>query len=113
MSLPQAKGRYLCAHRNVAMRELVALLKTHGYDGYPLPKLGMDCAIGDHAIRLGSYLQPKGVGAYLRTHVGRVPKFDNAKIRRELEVEFRDVQQTILETVEDLKRWGHVGPPGA
>ena len=39
---------------------------------------------GDVIVKLGSYLQPKGVGSYLRTHVGRVPRYDTSKIRREL-----------------------------
>ena len=85
-----------------------ALLAKSGYSSYGLPKLGMDCAVGDYAVRLSSYLQPKGVGTYLRTHVGRVPRFDNAKIQKELGLRFRPIEDTILETVADVVQQGHV-----
>lgn len=103
---PGAQGRYLCAADTVPMREVVEIMTKHGYDRYKLPKLGMDCSIGDYAVKLSSYLQPKGIGSYLRTHVGRVPKYDNSKIQRELGISFRDVRATIIETLEDLGNKG-------
>lgn len=112
METPGASGRYICAAETVGMRELVELLGRAGYSGYKLPKLGMDCAVGDYAVRLSSYLQPKGVGTYLRTHVGRVPRFDNSKIRRELGLAFRPVEQTIRETVADMIARGDIPPAG-
>ncbi|MEZ4251174.1 MAG: NAD-dependent epimerase/dehydratase family protein [Polyangiales bacterium] len=105
---PEASGRYLCAADTMPMREVVELLRGAGYEGYALPKLGMDCAVGDQVVKLSSYFQPKGVGSYLRSHVGRVPRYDNAKIQRELGLRFRDVKQTILDTVADLDRLGHL-----
>lgn len=108
LETPAASGRHLCAADTVSMREVVELLGGAGYAGFKLPKLGMDCALGDYAVKLSSYLQPQGIGSYLRTHVGRVPRYDNSKIQRSLGLRFRDVRQTILETVADLQRWGHV-----
>jgi dihydroflavonol-4-reductase len=108
---PEAKGRYICANATMSMRDVVGLIAKSGYDGYKLPTLGMDCGIGDYAVRLSSYFQPKGVGTYLRTHVGRVPRFDNAKIKRELGIEFIPLEKSILDTLEDLKTWGHLAPP--
>jgi hypothetical protein len=46
--------------------------------------MGLDNPVGDVIVKLGSYLQPKGVGSYLRTHIGRVPRYDTIKIRGEL-----------------------------
>jgi dihydroflavonol-4-reductase len=104
-----AKGRHLCANTTISMREIVDLLQKNGWtEGRKAPKLGLDCAVGDFMVRLSSYTQPKGVGTYLRTHVGRVPRFDNTKIRTELGLEMRPLEKTILETVEDLKKWGHL-----
>lgn len=108
METPGAKGRYICAGETVAMRQLVELLARSGYADRKLPKLGMDCSAGDFAVKLASYLQPKGVGQYLRTHVGRVPRYDNGKIRRELGLSFRPAETSILESLEDLKRWKHL-----
>lgn len=106
-----ANGRYLCTNATLTMREVVELLHQAGYgneQGYKVPKLGLDCAIGDYAAKFGSYLQPKGVGQYLRTHIGRVVRFDNAKVKRDLGLAFRPLKTTIVDTLEDLVRWGHV-----
>jgi dihydroflavonol-4-reductase len=109
METPAAKGRYLCAGETIPMRAVVDLLQKEGWGaGNKLPKLGMDCAIGDFTVRLSSYLQPKGVGSYLRTHVGRVPRYDTTKIQRELGVHFRPAEASIKDTLADLARWGHV-----
>ena len=92
----------------MSMRELVELLQREGYADHALPKLGLDCSAGDFAVRLSSYFQPRGLGSYLRTHVGRVPRFDTSKIRRELGIEFRPVHDSIRDTVADLARHGHL-----
>jgi dihydroflavonol-4-reductase len=44
----------------------------------------------------------------LRTHVGRVPRFDNSRIQRELGVTFRPIEDTLQDTMADLERWGHI-----
>lgn len=106
---PSAQGRYIVAGDTIAMRDVVALLEEKGWGaGHKLPKLGLDCAVGDFAVRLSSYLQPKGVGSYLRTHVGRVPRYDTTKARSGLGIVFRPVNESILDTLDDLARWGHV-----
>lgn len=110
METPSASGRYLCAHTTIHMRDLVQLLRENGYGGYKLPKMGLDCSTGDFLVRLSSYFQPKGVGQYIRTHIGRTPNFDNSKIRTELGLTFRPLKESILDTLEDLKRWGHIKP---
>lgn len=110
MEKESAQGRYLCAHERMSMREVVALLRREGYDGHKLPRLGFDCAAGSAMVRLGSYLQPRGVGSYLRTHVGRVPQYDNGKVQRELGLSFRPLESSIKETVADLVQRGHVKP---
>jgi len=109
METPAAKGRHICAADTISMRDVVALLDAKGWGtGRKLPKLGLDCAVGDFTVKVSSYLQPKGVGSYLRTHVGRVPRFDHGKIERELGLSFRKVEQSILDTLDDLKKWGHI-----
>ncbi len=103
-----ASGRYLCANTTISMRALADLLREQGYGSYSLPKLGMDCSAGDLMVRLSSYFYPKGTGSYLRTHVGRTPRFDHGKIRRELDLEFTPLADSIRDTVDDLQRWGHL-----
>jgi dihydroflavonol-4-reductase len=108
MENPAAKGRYLTAGEDVSMRQIVELLTKLGYDKYKLPKLAMDCAIGDFTAKLASYFQPKGVGQYLRTHIGHTLRYDNSKVQRELGLRFRPLEQSVVESIDDLKKWGYV-----
>ena len=103
-----ANGRYLCAAETRTMREVVTLLRNNGFGASKLPTLSFESAVGQKISYLASYLQPKGVDTYLRTHLGRIPRYDNSKIRRDLELDFRPVDQSILETCEDAIKWGHV-----
>ena len=108
MEAPEARGRHICAAATISMREVVELLARSGFADHKLPRRGLDCALGDHVVKLSSYFQPRGVGSYLRSHVGRVPRHDNSKIQRELGLQFRPVEQTILDTMQDLAAWGHL-----
>ena len=109
MDVPGAHGRYICANDAVPMRTVVEWMIEFGYaESYKLPTLGMDCAIGDYVVKLGSYMQPKGVGTYLRTHIGKTPLYDTSKIRQELGVVFRPLKDSVRETLADLKKWGHI-----
>jgi len=107
METPGASGRYLCAGERLSMREVVGVLREAGVRG-KLPSLPMDGAAGTAFVKLLSYFQPAGVGSYLRSHLGRVPSYDNGKIRRELGLAFRPSRTSIQDTVADLRRWGHL-----
>lgn len=114
MMTPKAKGRYLCAASTMHMREVVKLLKDSGRaEGYRLPTRSFANPFGTLMMRGLSFFQPSGVGSYLRTHLGRTPSFDNGKIKRELGLTFRPVDKTILDTVADLERWGHLKRPSS
>ena len=108
LGTPSAHGRYLCAGDTLSMRGLVDLLRQNGYAGYRLPTRPLDSLLGDLLVRALSFTQGKGVASYLRTHVGRVPRYDTSKIRSSLGVSFRPLEQTVLETMRDLGRWGHL-----
>lgn len=105
---PTASGRYICANTTLTMRALVELLAARGIPEQRLPKMGLDCSVGDFAVKLGSYLQPRGVGSFLRTHLGRTPRFDHSKIEQQLGLSFTPLESTIRDTIDDLQRWGHV-----
>jgi dihydroflavonol-4-reductase len=112
--VPAASGRYLCAQQPVTMRQVVSWLREAGYGaGTKLPSRRLDNALGNLLVRLDSYRRPKGAGSYLRTHVGRTPRYDISKITRELGVTFRPARETVLDAVHDLARWGHVPAPRA
>jgi dihydroflavonol-4-reductase len=111
LETPSASGRYLCAGETVTMRALVDMMIRLGWKkGHKLPSIGLDGSFGNRIVHLLSYLQPRGVGTYLRTHVGRVLRYDNGKIQRELGLTFRNVETSVADTLADLARWGHVQP---
>ncbi|MNC94747.1 hypothetical protein D3C83_116830 [compost metagenome] len=62
---------------------------------------------------LDSFQRPAGAASYLRTHIGRTPRYDTRRVREELGVEFRPTRDTILDTMADLVVHGHVPPPTA
>ncbi len=103
---PEASGRYICAADTLSMRDAVRMLRDAGYEGR-LPSRRMDNPAGSALAWGASFLQPAAMGSFLRTHLGRTPRFDASKIRRELGIGFRDVRATLLDTAEDLIRWGH------
>lgn len=90
----------------------VEILRRNGHaEGYKLPTRDLACSLGDFAVELGSSFQPKGIGTYLRNHIGKVPRFDHGKhgkIERELGLHFQPIERSILDTLADLERWGHI-----
>ena len=105
-----ASGRYLLVQEPpVSMRTIVGWLREAGYgDGTKLPSRAMDNALGNLLVKLNSYVQPPGVGSYLRTHIGRVPRYDASKARQELGLSLRPTRETVLDTARDLERQGHI-----
>ena len=105
-----AQGRYLLVQEPpVSMRTMVGWLREAGYgDGTKLPSRAMDNAFGNLLVTLNSYTQPAGVASYLRTHIGRVPRYDAGKARRDLGLTLRPTRETVLDTARDLERQGHI-----
>ena len=103
-----ASGRYICASGNLDMQAVVNLIKQKGYPSDRLPRISMQGSIGTALMKLASYAQPAGVGSYLRSHLGRVPHFDNSKIRRDLGMTFITPTQSVTDTLADLAKWGHI-----
>ena len=92
------------------MRELVALLKSSGFETYSLPKVDLSGAVGSLLMKVLSFTQPRDTGMYIRTNIGRTLRYDNTKIRRELGLSFRAVRESMIESVNDMVKWGHLSP---
>lgn len=111
----QASGRYVCAgDETLSMKQVIEILRDAGYgERYRLPRLDLTSAAGTFIVRLASYTRPRGTGSYVRTHLGRVMRYDNSKIKRELGMQFRPARESVLATAEDLIRWRHADRPAA
>jgi len=109
MMTPKARGRYLCAAQTLHMKDIVKVFKrAHLDERFALPTRDLSGGLGRFLVRLGSWFQPRAVGTFLRTNIGRRPEFDNRKIKRDLGLTFRSVEKSLLDTVVDLERWGHL-----
>lgn len=110
METPSASGRYLCSAATVSTRHIVELMKEQGFgDRYRLPSISLDNAFGMVITRLVANFQPKGTRDFIRKAIGKTYHLDTTKIRTELGLEFRDIDQTLIEALEDLEKWGHLG----
>jgi dihydroflavonol-4-reductase len=109
---PAAKGRYVCAAVTLTMRELVERLRRLA-PGHKIPSLGLDNGFGNFMTRAAAAFYPRGARDFVRTHLGRVPRFDNGKIVRDLGLSFTDIDVTLADAAADLVRWGHVPAPRA
>ena len=108
METPHASGRYLIAHETRTIIEVLKLLKANGYTKYRYPKLPLTSKFGTVLAKLFSYTENQGIGSFLRTHLGKKMLFDNSKTKKDFGFEYRDMDQTILETVADMAEWGHI-----
>lgn len=105
---PSAAGRYICAGEVVTMRQVCDLMRSAGLgEGNKIPTIGLDNPVGTWIAKLASYMQPKGIGSYLRTHLGKTPNYSTEKIRRDLNMQFRPLETTLKDTFTDLTHWGH------
>lgn len=110
MENPTASGRYLVAAETRTMRQVIDLLRSRGWEErYRLPSIGLDKGIGVPLSRLFVNFQRSGTRSYLKSQLGGSVRFDNSKVRRELGLEFRVTDETIVEAMQDLERWGHLG----
>ncbi|MEI6639126.1 MAG: SDR family oxidoreductase [Chlorobium sp.] len=111
MENDSASGRYLCSAETIDMRHLVAILKSSGFHHYALPKIDLSGTAGTLLMKILSFTQPKDIGMYIRLNIGRTMHLDTSKIRRELGLSFLPIKQSIIETVKDMEKWGHLSPP--
>jgi dihydroflavonol-4-reductase len=108
MENPSASGRYVCAAEVWSMRRVVGFVRDSDLAIRKLPSIGLDNAFGTALVKLAAAFQSSGTRGYLRTNLGRKMTYDTSKIRSELGMSFRPVEQSLLETYRDLRRWGHV-----
>lgn len=106
-----AAGRHVLAGAAVSMRELVEVLRSEGWDRrHRLPRVVLGGPFGAALGRLVAGTRPPGTRSYLRTHLGVPLQADGSHAERALGVRYRPWTETVLETVVDLERRGHLTP---
>lgn len=103
-----ASGRYICTAGVWSMRQVVEVARYSDLNLARLPSLPLDNAVGTFLVKAAAVFQHPGTRSYLRTNIGREFEIDTSKIRSELGMTFRPVEETIVDTYRDLRRWGHI-----
>ena len=103
-----ASGRYLCTAGVWSMRQVVEVVKASNLNLGRLPSFPLDNAVGTFVVKAAAAFQHPGTRSYLRTNIGRQFEIDTSRIRSELGLTFRPVEESIIETYRDLRRWGHI-----
>jgi dihydroflavonol-4-reductase len=109
---PQASGRYVCFDKKITMRDLVQLLRQVVPDptyATKLPTTNADCGGGDLMMKFLANFQESGVRDYLQTTVGKNLQWDASKVKREMDLTFRLIEETVKDTVNFLIGTGQVG----
>jgi len=99
---PEADGRYICVAGVATIRELVEAIKNAGYTSYRLPRFSLESPVGTRIARIAFMTQPPGVRQYLRSAIGKRLRLDSSKIENDLHIEFRTLDDTLRDTIEDL-----------
>ena len=107
------RGRYICVAETLSIAEVVRFLRSSGVaEGYQLPRLRLKGRLGALLARAYARTRPPGERSYLLTHIGKEFRVDGSRVTRELGVGYRDVRETLRDTVADLERWGHLRRSG-
>lgn len=103
-----ASGRYLCTAGVWSMRQIVEVARASDLDLARLPSIPLDNTVGDLVMKAAAAFLHPGTRSYLRTNIGRRFEIDTSKIRSEFGMTFRPVPTAIIDTYNDLRRWGHI-----
>lgn len=103
-----ASGRFICSAGLVSMQHTVQVLREHGFGDHKLPRIDMTSRFGTFIAKQAARFQPQGSRSFLETNLGKPVLLDTSKIRDELGMTFRDVDQSIVDTADDAVKWGHV-----
>ena len=110
METQTASGRYICSADTVSIRHTVEVMREMGIDErYKLPSIPLDNVLGNAVVRLAANFQPKGTRAFLKVYVGHDFRVDATRIRTELGMTFRDIDETLRDAITNAEKWGHLG----
>jgi dihydroflavonol-4-reductase len=97
-SIESAKGRHILCAGTLTMLGIANIIREKAGDKYPLPKKELP--------KFMLYLFAPLVGItykFIKNNVGWPVKFDNSKSKKELNVNYRPLQETIIDLFEQIK----------
>lgn len=105
-----AEGRYLCCCDEpfVSVRDLVRIGKEVGFAPN---ERDLSSPLVSKIGRVVSHLDRSVKGQITRQYLGQATPSDNTKIRNDLGMSFRKVDDMIRDTYNDMIKWGHITLP--
>jgi len=104
-SLPEAEGRHLVSHEVRSFPELAAQLRAHYGNRYPIPS----SVIPKWLMYLAGPLQGFS-WRYVHRSVGVELRIDNSKSRRALGLEYRPLDQTLIDCIDQMEKLQMIAP---
>lgn len=103
---PSASGRYICHGKDSSFLDIAQTLYKKYGDKYPIPNKGVPKPL----LWLVAPIVTKGVVSrkFVSLNIGYDLKVDNSKIKRELGMEFRPMQESLHEMFDQLIEAGRV-----
>lgn len=101
METPDASGRYVCCAAPSNFRDVASFMKRE-FPGVKSPSISLDGSFGTKVMKVMAMTQPAGVRTLMRDNLGGSLAVDNSKIKRELGVEFRPLEDTSRDTIQDM-----------
>jgi dihydroflavonol-4-reductase len=96
---PEAHGRYLVSAHDSDLAELAAIVRAEHGDRLPIPKRTMPKWL---VWLAGPMVNPAMTRRFVSRNVGLPFRADNSKGRRELGLDYRPLQQTVLEFFQQM-----------
>ena len=105
---PKTSGRYLCSHQALWMYQMVDILRPL-FPQYRLPKYRLP----NWLMYIFAFFDKRLSFSFLRRNLGHMNQFDNRKIREEMALRFRPVEETLRDTCQSFIERGFLQPPTA
>lgn len=96
---PEAKGRYITSAHNTNFLEMAEVLQPKYGDKYPVPTKALPKWL---LMLIGPMVNKALSRKYIRNNVNVEWKADNSKIKQDLDMSFRPLQQTMEDSFEVL-----------
>lgn len=105
LDLPEASGRYILHNRGLWMREMAQIIAPR-FPDYPVPTWPLP----DVAVYVASLFDKRLTFGFLRRQLGWSAIIDNSRSRRELGMEYRSIEETLVDTCQSFIDLGMARP---
>jgi dihydroflavonol-4-reductase len=101
LEVDRPSARYICSHEVWWLRDVAAILRRH-FPGERVPRL----LIPSPLMFLVPLFEKRVTYSFLRKHLGRWKQYSNERIRAELGITFRPVEESLVDTARSILEAG-------